>query len=77
MICDTTHNLHIVENGQRKNIPHLKADQTRVLVGVSINLCHNDKQIVAIFDEKIQCYTNKLATSTLKPGDIMFGYQHY
>ena len=77
MISDTSYSLHIVENGQKKDIPYLKADQTRVLVGVPINLYHDEKQTVIMIDNKLQYYADKLATSKLQPGDIMFGYQHY
>ena len=77
MISDTSYSLHIVENGQKKDIPYLKADQTRVLVRVPINLYHDEKQTVMMIDNKLQYYADKLATSKLQPGDIMFGYQRY
>ena len=77
VITTNTHKLHIVEDGVRKEVPHLQANKTRVLVGVPINLCHEEAQIVTMFKEKSQIYIDRLAASKLRPGDIMFGYQHY
>ena len=76
-IINTNHKLHIVENGQRKEIPHLQANKTRVLVGVPINPGHEEKQLATIYMEKTQGYIDKLATCKLSPGDVMFGCQHY
>ena len=76
MIVNTNHKLRIVENGQKKEMPHLQANKTRVLVGVPINPCHEEAQIVTMFTEKAKNCIDRLATSSLKPGDIMFGYQH-
>ena len=77
MKVNTSYKLHVVENGLKKEVPHLQANKTRVLVGVPINLCHEEEQIVTMFTEKTKNYADKLATSKLSPGDIMFGYQHY
>ena len=77
MIFHTTHRLHIAENSLFANIPHLSADQIRVLVRVPINLHYDDKQIVTMFNEKIHYCTSKFAISTFKPGDITFRCQHY
>ena len=77
MITNTNHKLHVVENGYKKEIPHLQANKTQVLVGVPINLCHEETQIVLMFTEKTQTYIERLAASKLRPGDIMFGCQHY
>ena len=74
---NTNHKLHIVENGYKKEIPHLQANKMRVLVGFPINLCHKETQIVSMFTEKTQTYAERLAASKLRPGDITFGYQHY
>ena len=77
MVCKTTHRLHIDVDGQQQEVAHLSADQTRILVGAPINLQHNDEQIVQMFEEKIDTHTGRLATSTLRPYDIMFGDQHH
>ena len=76
-VTTTTQKLYIVEEGQRKEIPHLAANQTRVLVGVPINLCHEKAQIMSQIKDKTHEYINKLTSSPLKSTDIMFGYQHY
>ena len=60
MLSDTTHRLYISVDGQQKEITHLNADQTRVLVGVSINLQNKNNQIISLFNEKIKCYVDKL-----------------
>ena len=54
MTVNTNHKLHIVENGLKKEVPHLQANKTRVLVGAPINLCHEEAQIVTMFMEKNQ-----------------------
>ena len=74
MLSDTTHCLHISVDGQQKEITHLNANQTRVLVGVPINLQNKNDQIISLFDEKINNYVGKLGASNLMPYDIMFGY---
>ena len=55
----------------------MNADQTRVLVGVPINLQNKNDQIISLFNEKINDYVGKLGASNLMPYDIMFRYQHY
>ena len=77
MLSDTSHCLHISVDGQQKEITHLNANQTRVLVGVLINLQNKNDQIISLFDEKIKGYIDKLVASNLMPYNIMFGYQHY
>ena len=72
-----THNLHINIAGYQREIIHLDADQTRVLVGVPINLYHKNNLIVESFNEKIIGYIDRLLASTLKSNDILFGYLHY
>ena len=52
MPSDTTHRLYISVDGQQKEITYLNAYQTRVLVGVSINLQNKNDQIISLFDEK-------------------------
>ena len=59
---------------RQEEISHLGIDWARVLVGVPINLTHNNKQIVELYDEKIAIYINRLLASLLKPYDILFGY---
>ena len=71
------HNLYINIAGHQREITHLDADQTRVLVGVPINLQHKNNLIVESFDEKITWYIDRLSASTLKSNDILFGYLHY
>ena len=77
MISHTAHSLHVSVDGEQKEISQLSADKTRVLVGVPINLMHNNDQIIGWYDEKIEGYIDKLSSSTLKPYDISFGYEHY
>ena len=77
MVSETTHRLHIMDNRHEKDITHLSANETRVLVGVPINLQHKNDQIICMFDNKIRGYIDKLLASTLRSFDIMFGYQHY
>ena len=77
MIVNTTHELHAVVNGQKKEIPNLQANQTRVLVGVLINLCHEKVQIITMLKERNQGYTGRLTASPLRSGDIIFRCQHY
>ena len=77
VLINTTHNLCIVEEGQRKEIPYLPANEKRVLVGVPINLCNEKVQIMSAIKDETHEHMNKLATSLLKSTDIMFGYQHY
>ena len=71
------HNLHINIAEYRREIIHLDADQTRVLVGVPINLHHKNNQIVELFNKKITGYIDRLSASTLKSNDILFGHLHY
>ena len=73
----TIHSLYISIEGEMKDISHLSADQIRVLVGVPINLMHNNDQIIKLHDENITGYIDKHSSSTLKPNNISFGYQHY
>ena len=77
MLSDTTHHLHISIDRQQREITHLNTDQTRVLVGVPINLQNKNYQIISLFDEKINDYVGKVGASNLMPYDIMFRYQHY
>ena len=77
MTYQTTHNLHINIAEHRREITHLDTDQTRVLVGVPINLHYKNNLIVELFDEKITGYIDRLSASTLKLNDILFGYLHY
>ena len=77
MTCQIMHNLHINIAGHQREITHLDADQTRVLVGMPINLHHKNNLIVELFDEKIRGYIDRLSASTLKSNDILFGYLHY
>ena len=77
MLSDTTHRLHISVDGQQREIAHLNANQTRVLVGVPINLQNKNDQIISLFDEKINDYVGKLGASNLMPYNIIFEYQHY
>ena len=74
MLSDTTHRLHISVDRQQREIAHLNTDQTRVLVGVPINLQNKNDQIIDLFDKKINDYVGKLGASNLMPFDIMFGY---
>lgn len=76
MIVNANHKLHIVENGQTKEMPHLQANKTRVLVGVPINPCHEEVQIATMFIEKAKNHIDRLVTTSLRPEDIMFGCQH-
>ena len=55
----------------------MNADQTRVLVGVPINLQNKNDQIISLFDEKINDYIGKLGASNLMLYNIIFGHQHY
>ena len=71
------HSLHIGVEGKKREINHLRADQTRVLVGILINLIHNNDQIIKWYHEKIVRYIDKLSSSNLIPHDIIFGYQYY
>ena len=77
MICQTIHKLHINIEGHQREIIYLDADQTRVLVGVLINLHHKKDQIIKSFDKKIIGCIDRLSVSTLKSSDILFGYQNY
>ena len=77
MTTSTTHKLHIDVSGQRKEITHLNADQTRTLVGVPINLHHRNNQIIELFNNKITKYESKLSECKLMSTDILFGFQRY
>ena len=71
------HNLYINIVEYRREIIHLDADQTRVLVGMPINLHHKNNLIIESFDEKITGYIDRLSASTLKSNNILFRYLHY
>ena len=77
MTHQMVHKLHINIKEHQREIAHLDANQTRVLVGVPINLHNKNNQIVESFDKKITEYIDRLSTSTLKSSDILFGYQYY
>jgi hypothetical protein len=77
MTCQITHNLYIKIAGHRREITHLDADWTRVLVAVLINLHYKNNLIVELFDKKIIRYIDRLSASTLKSNDILFGYLYY
>ena len=77
MISQTDYELTISMEGRQETISHLGVDWIRVLVGGSINLTHNNKQIVESYDEKITAYINCLSSSLLKSYDILFRYPHY
>ena len=77
MIYSTSHKLHIDLENQRKELVHLRADQMRTLVGVPMQLNHQNEQIVQAILSKTTAYQNKLASCKLNSSDIMFGYQHY
>ena len=49
----------------------------QVLVGISINLCHEEVQTLTMIKEKTQGYIGRLSTSLLRLGDIIFRCQHY
>ena len=61
----------------QKEITYLGADQIRMLVGFPINLMCSNDQIIKLRNEKIIGYVDRLSASTLKPGNILFDYQHY
>ena len=71
------HNLYINIVGYWREITHLDANQTRVLVGILINLYNKNNQIVESFDKKITGYIDRLSASTLKLNDILFRYLYY
>ena len=77
MTTSTTYKLHIDVSGQRKEITHLNADQTRTLVGVPINLHHRNNQIIELFDDKITKHESKLSDCKLMSTNILFGFQHF
>ena len=77
MTYQMMHNLSINIAGYQREITYLDADQTRVLVGVPINLHCKNNQIVESFDEKITGYIDRLSASTLKLNDILFRYLYY
>ena len=47
-----THKLYINIKRHQREIMHLDADQTRVLVGTLMNLHHKNDQIVKSLDER-------------------------
>jgi len=77
MTYQMTHKLHINIEEHQREIIHLDADQTRVLVGVPINLHHKNDQIVKLLNERIIGCIDRLSASALKSSNILFGYQHY
>ena len=65
MTHQIAYKLNINIEGHQREITHLDADQTRVLVGIPINLHNKNDQIVKSFDEKITGYIDRLSASTL------------
>ena len=74
MTTSTTHRLHIDLDGQRKEMPHLDANQARVLVGAPFNLHHQNDQIIKLFDTKSTKHADKLSNCTLTSTYVMIGY---
>ena len=77
MIVDTIHELHLVENGQKKEIPLFQANQMRVLVDVPINIYYEGAQIIIMLKEKTQGYIGRLSMILLRLGNIMCKCQHH
>ena len=77
MIYPASHKLCIDLNNQRKEVMHLRADQLRILVGVPMQLNHQNEQIITSILDKTKVHQTKLINCKLTPSDIMFGYQHY
>ena len=61
----------------KREVKHLKADQTRAILGVLINQMYSLTQIEEKYEQKIVGHVVKLESSTLGPQEIMFGYQRY
>ena len=74
MTRQMAHKLHINIKGYQREIAHLDTDQTRVLVGIPINLHNKNNQIIESFDKKIIEYIDRLSASTLKSSNILFEY---
>ena len=77
MVYPTSYKLHIDVENRREEVMHLRADQMRTLVGVPMQLNHQNEQIVQAISSNMVAHQNKLESCKLTPSDIMFGYQHY
>ena len=62
---------------KRKEVDHLKANKTRVLVGILINPYHLVIPLDDSYAKKIIDYIIKLEMSSLHLRDIIFRYQKY
>ena len=77
MTHPASHKLHIDLNNHRKEVMHLRADQMRTLVGVPMQLNHQNDQIITSILDKTKVHQIKLINCKLTLSDIMFGYQYY
>ena len=78
-MLDTTNPFCItVKDGDnRVPIQYIPHQTSRTLVGVSVNLAHNVKVIIPLFQEKIAQYVARLATCPLSPSLILAGYNSF
>ena len=68
----------IVKDGDnRVPIQYIPPQTLRTLVGVLVNLAHDVKAIISLFQEKIAQYVARLATYSLLPSLILAGYNSF
>ena len=78
-MLDTTNPFCItVKDGDnRVPIQYIPPQTLRTLVGVLVNLAHDVKVIIPLFEEKIAQYVARLATYPLLPSLILAGYNSF
>ena len=67
----------VKDRDNRVPIQYIPPQTSRTLVGVSVNLAHNVKVIIPLFQEKIAQYVARLPTCPLSPSLILAGYNSF
>ena len=78
-MLDTTNPFCIAvkDGNNRVPIQYIPPQTSRTLVGVSVNLAHDIKVIIPLFQEKIAQYIVRLATCLLLLSLILAGYNSF